>query len=139
MPKIIDLTTHNADKPYEPRGFPQATLTVCKWQKIALWLLVIGLVVWAIADWRSEIFIINLLLTIFYLASTLYRMLIIELALQKPREIQLKPEVEPKRGSTGLRRTGRSGAPSRHLLGVRADLRFRRTQALVQFLPELRR
>ena len=83
MPKIIDLTTHNADKPYEPRGFPQATLTVCKWQKIALWLLVIGLVVWAIADWRSEIFIINLLLTIFYLASTLYRMLIIELALQK--------------------------------------------------------
>ena len=92
MPKIIDLTTHNADNPYEPRGFPQATLTVCKWQKTALWLLVIGLVAWAIMDWRSELFIINLLLTIFYLASTLYRMLIIELALQKPREIQLTPE-----------------------------------------------
>lgn len=91
MPKLYDLTTHDTNQPYAPRGFQQATLVLCPWQKVFLILLVIGLIVWGIFDWKTEIFVINVVLTLFYLASTLYRMLIIELALQKPREIQIEP------------------------------------------------
>lgn len=90
--KQYDLTTHDKTKPLSPRGFQQATVTLCLWQKIFLLSIVILLIVWAFFDWRRELLIINSILTVFYLLTTLYRMLIIELALSKPREMHFTKE-----------------------------------------------
>ncbi len=87
--KPYDLTTHNPDMPLSPRGFPQATLTLCPWQKLALIGAVILLILWGIWDLYHELFVINVILTVFYLATTFYRILTIDLALRKPREIQV--------------------------------------------------
>ena len=86
--KICDLTTHDSSAPLSPRGFPQATLTLCAWQKWFLIGAVAALLLWAVLDYRSELLVINFILTVFYLLTTLYRMLIIELALRKPREMR---------------------------------------------------
>ncbi len=86
--KICDLTTHDRSAPLSPRGFPQATLTLCAWQKWFLIGAVAALLLWAVLDYRSELLVINFILTVFYLLTTLYRMLIIELALRKPREMR---------------------------------------------------
>ncbi|NLZ63617.1 MAG: glycosyltransferase [Lentisphaerae bacterium] len=75
-----------------PRGFPQATLVLCPWQKkflLVMLFILLGLLLW---DWRSVLLGINILLTIFYLIATLHRMFIIELALRRPREIIIPPE-----------------------------------------------
>lgn len=85
--KICDLTTHDTSNPLSPRGFPQATLTLCRWQKVFLLSSIALAILWAIFDYRSELLVINFILTVFYLMSTLYRMLIIDLALRKPREM----------------------------------------------------
>ena len=93
--KPLDFTSAISDNPLSPRGFPQATLTLCRWQKAALAALLLALAAWAIADWRQELLVINVVLMVFYLASTLYRILIIHLALAKPRDIILPPEDLP--------------------------------------------
>ena len=90
--KPLDFTSAISDNPLSPRGFPQATLTLCRWQKAALVALLLALAAWALLDWRQELLGINVVLMVFYLASTLYRILIIHLALAKPREIILPPE-----------------------------------------------
>ena len=90
--KICDLTTHDSSAPLSPRGFPQATLTLCAWQKWFLIGAVAALALWALLDYRSELLVINFILTVFYLLTTLYRMLIIELALRKPREMRFTKE-----------------------------------------------
>ena len=90
--KICDLTTHDSNAPLSPRGFPQATLTLCAWQKWFLIGAVVALALWALLDYRSELLVINFILTVFYLLTTLYRMLIIELALRKPREMYFTKE-----------------------------------------------
>lgn len=75
-----------------PRGFPQATLVLCRWQRWFLGGLGVALVLWAVCDWRQELLVINAALAAFYLLATLYRMLIIALALTKPREMHILPE-----------------------------------------------
>ena len=90
--KICDLTTHISADPLGPRGFPQATLTLCRWQKWALAGAIVLLIAWGFTAIHHELLVINTALTVFYLASTLYRMLIIDLALRKPRDIQVSPE-----------------------------------------------
>lgn len=98
--KICDLTTHISEDPYGPRGFPQATLTLCPWQKRALILAVLLLIAWGLTAIHHQLLVINTVLTVFYLATTLYRMLIIDLSLRKTREIQVTPEemAEPPNG-----------------------------------------
>ena len=90
--KICDLTTHDHNSPLAPRGFPQATLTLCAWQRWFLSGAVIALVLWALLDYRSELLTLNFILTLFYLLTTLYRMLIIELALRRPREMRFSKQ-----------------------------------------------
>lgn len=93
MPKkICDLTTHVSANPLSPRGFPQASLVLCPWQKWALITFVLVTIVWGIIDHRSELLIFNIILTLFYLFSTLYRMLIIDLSLRRPREMVVTKE-----------------------------------------------
>jgi len=101
MPKkICDLTTHISPNPLSPRGFPQATLNLCRWQKWAIVIFLVITVAWAVLDYRSELLVLNAALTIFYLLTTLYRMLIIDLSLRKPREMIITPEemTEPPNG-----------------------------------------
>lgn len=90
--KPYDFTSYTHQDPLAPRGFQQATLTLCKWQKIALVVLLVALVAWAVFDWKNELLVINCFLTVFYLATTLYRIIIIHLALVKQREMTLTPE-----------------------------------------------
>lgn len=89
--KPYNLTRAVSNDPLAPRGFPQATLVLCRWQRLAAWGLLAGLVAWAFLDWRRELLILNILCTIFYLTTTLYRLLIIDLALSKARDIRLAP------------------------------------------------
>ena len=88
MPKLYDLTTHDTNQPYAPRGFQQATLVLCPWQKVFLILLVIGLIVWGIFDWKQKS-LSSMSFYPFYFTDA-YRMLIIAGA-SKPREIQIEP------------------------------------------------
>jgi cellulose synthase/poly-beta-1,6-N-acetylglucosamine synthase-like glycosyltransferase len=96
----FNATEHISDDPYGPRGFPQATMVLCRWQRIALWALLAGVVLWGILDWRTELLVINAVFTVFFLVSTLYRVMLIDTALSRPREIILGPEdlLEPPDG-----------------------------------------
>ncbi len=87
---MMDFVTLDPSRPLSPRGFPQATKVLCLWQKIFFLLAVCGLAVWAFFDWRGELLAVNAVLTAFYLLSTLYRMLIIDLALRKQREMTVE-------------------------------------------------
>ena len=92
MSKKYTLSGNLTGNILSPRGFPQATLVLCPWQRVALLCMLILLVLWAIFDWRQELLVINILLTVFYLVATLHRIFIIELALRKPTEINYTPE-----------------------------------------------
>ena len=94
----MDFTTLDTSKPLSPRGFPQATKVLCPWQKLFLVLLLLGIAVWAWWDWRNELLLLNGVLTVFYLLSTLYRMLIIDLALKKQREMEVENYSTPPDG-----------------------------------------
>ena len=94
----MDFVTLDSTKPLSPRGFPQATQVLCLWQKLFLVLCVAGIAVWAFFDWRLELLVINAALTVFYLLSTLYRMLIIDLALKKQRELVVQDFSTPPNG-----------------------------------------
>ncbi|MBQ6473350.1 MAG: hypothetical protein IJJ33_15295, partial [Victivallales bacterium] len=92
MPQHFDLTTHDPSHPLSPRGFPQATRTLCAWQKCAQLLLVAALVTGACLDWRTELLALNAIVTVFYLATTLYRLLLIDTALRHPTELRFAKE-----------------------------------------------
>ena len=92
MPRHFDLTTHDQSRPLSPRGFPQATRTLCAWQKCALLLLAAALVAGACLNWRMELLVLNAAVTVFYLATTLYRLLLIDVALRHPTELRFSPE-----------------------------------------------
>lgn len=77
--------------PLSPRGFPQATAVLCRWQKLTGILIVVLLLLWGCFDWQRELLILNAILTVFYLGATLYRLLCIHRALNKPREIIVSP------------------------------------------------
>jgi len=78
--------------PCQPRGFPQAVKTVVGWQRTALYLLALGLVAWAVFDHRTELLVLNLLFSFFYLMVTVYRVLLIDLSLRHARELRVAPE-----------------------------------------------
>ncbi len=91
------MTTFNAtkrvcDDPYGPRGFPQATIVLAPWQRAAGWAALALLVLWALFDWRQEFLVLNVVFTVFFLLSTIYRVMLIDAALTRPREIVLGPE-----------------------------------------------
>ena len=90
--KICDLTSHISDDPLAPRGFPQATQTLCTWQRVFLVALLVGLVAWTVFDHHNALLTINIVLSLFYLATTLYRMLIIDAALRHRVELNYTPE-----------------------------------------------
>ncbi|MBT3287733.1 MAG: glycosyltransferase [Victivallales bacterium] len=96
----FNATEYTCDDPYGPRGFPQATIVLVRWQRIAMWSLLAGVVIWGVLDWRQELLVINAVFTLFFLASTLYRVMLIDASLRRTREIKLKPEdlVEPPNG-----------------------------------------
>jgi len=75
----------------EPRGFPQAAITLLPWQKYAILITIATLIIGAFLSWRTELLIINAIITIYYLAATCYRILIIDMSLRKVREIQIAP------------------------------------------------
>ncbi|MBN2449868.1 MAG: glycosyltransferase [Lentisphaeria bacterium] len=84
-----NLTRPSTEDPYGPRGFPQATRVLCTWQKRALLGVLLLLALWALFGWRSELLVLNALCTVFYLATTVYRVLLIDLSLRQAREIRL--------------------------------------------------
>jgi len=91
------MTTFNAtkrvsDDPYGPRGFPQATIVLAPWQRWAGWGMLASLLLWALFDWRQELLVINVVFAIFFLLSTLYRVMLIDASLRRTREIVLGPE-----------------------------------------------
>ncbi len=89
--KLCDLTTHS-DDPLQPRGFPQATRTLCRWQQIALILLVLGFITWLVLDHHAALLSLNFAITAFYLATTLYRIHIIDAALRHRVEMNFTRE-----------------------------------------------
>lgn len=92
MEKKYTLTGNLTGDILSPRGFPQATEVLCRWQKYFLILLVIFLALWAIFDWRQELLVVNFVLTVFYLVSTLHRLYTIHLALKRSTELQFTAE-----------------------------------------------
>ena len=96
----FNATEYTCDDPYGPRGFPQATIVLVRWQRIAMWSLLAGVVLWGVFDWRQELLVINAAFTVFFLASTLYRVMLIDASLRRTREIKLEPKdlLEPLNG-----------------------------------------
>lgn len=72
---------------YSPRGFPQAIETLVPWQRFALAVILLGLLAGALADLRMELLVLNIVCSVFYLASSLYKVLIIDLSLRHEREV----------------------------------------------------
>ena len=85
-------TQARARDPYSPRGFPQATCTLVPWQRVVLVLLVLGLVCGALLDWRAELLALNIFFSIFYLAVSFYRVMLIDLSLRHDREMIVSAE-----------------------------------------------
>jgi len=82
-----NLTIPTSDDPYGPRGFPQATVTVTQTQKRVLYGVLVVLVLWALISWRTELLVLNVAITAFYLLVTVYRVVLIDLSLRRSREI----------------------------------------------------
>ncbi|MBT3376552.1 MAG: glycosyltransferase [Lentisphaerae bacterium] len=77
---------------YSPRGFPQAVETLVPWQRVAMVLIILGLLAAAVVDFRTELLVLNIVCSIFYLASSLYRVLMIDLSLRHEREVTISKE-----------------------------------------------
>jgi len=85
-------STHASVDPSAPRGFPSAAVTVVSSQKVTLLALVALLVVAAVIDAPKEFLVLNALMTAFYLASTVYRVYLIDLSLRRHHEIVIAPD-----------------------------------------------
>ena len=81
-----------ARDPCQPRGFPQAVRTLVGWQRALGIAVLVGLVVWAVLDYRTELLVVNCLFTFFYFLVTVYRVLLIDLSLRHARELRIAPE-----------------------------------------------
>ncbi len=82
------------------RGFEQADLVMASWQKAVSAVLFLGVVcVFAFGNWQTALFGLNALFTTFFLLSTLYRVLLIDISLKRHNEIQVPdPELQPPHG-----------------------------------------
>ena len=79
-------------KHFSPRGFPQAVVSLCRWQKVALVFGVMSFLCVGFFYWRLELLWTNLFLTVFYFLSMLYRVFIMGVALKNPNEITIPEE-----------------------------------------------
>lgn len=78
--------------PEAPRGFPSAARTFVGWQKAALLIAPALLVAALVSAWKPTLLALNIAFTLFYVATTLYRMLIIRRALSHHCDIEIPPE-----------------------------------------------
>lgn len=74
------------------RGFPQADVTFATWQKIGTFALIAVIAVCAVANVYITILVVNAFFTIFYLASTVYRALLIDISLRGNRDMVIEQE-----------------------------------------------
>ena len=74
---------------WERPVFAKADRTLLPWQRITLLALLVALVAGALVSVRTELLIINAAITAFYLVSTLYRLLLIDLSLRQRHEIDI--------------------------------------------------
>ena len=74
-----------------PRGFPSAAVTVVAWQRIALWSALILLVVGALVAHRPVFLALNVAIIVFYVLTTLYRILLVDLSLKRTCELRIDP------------------------------------------------
>ena len=88
------MSLFRTDNPtaYAPRGFAQASRTLLPWQRTALFALLVLLLAGAVCCRQTELIVLNAFFTTFYLATTVYRVLLIDISLQQNREITLAPE-----------------------------------------------
>ena len=74
------------------RGFPQADVTFATWQKIGTFALIAVIAVCAVANVYITLLVVNAFFTIFYLASTVYRALLIDISLRGNRDMVIEQE-----------------------------------------------
>lgn len=75
-----------------PRGFEMATETLLPWQRRALVAAICLLIVSLILVPHISLLWINVAVTLVYLASTLYRTILIDISLRRSREIEVSEE-----------------------------------------------
>ena len=81
------------------RGFEQADCTVSRGQRNIFLLLVLGLIiVFFIFPARPALLVINSVFTVFFLASTLYRLYLIDMSLRSHNEIHIVDDLDPPDG-----------------------------------------
>jgi cellulose synthase/poly-beta-1,6-N-acetylglucosamine synthase-like glycosyltransferase len=85
-------STDNTTKFLGPRGIQQATFTVNTWQRIGLIALAIGIIAALVTAWTPTLIILNAVFTVFFLASTIYRVYIIDVALRRQAQIVVEPD-----------------------------------------------
>ncbi len=90
------MQTHSTSE-YEPtftgpRGFQQATTTLVLWQKLFLVAAAALLLTALIRDTFFTILCINILVTVVYLVSSIYRAALIDISLRENRDIMVTPE-----------------------------------------------
>ena len=91
MPPQQQTARPTATDPYAPRGFPQASRTLSTWQKCALLAFPAAVFCYACVDLRTALLVLNVVFTVFYLLTTIYRVVLIDLSLQQAREIHVEP------------------------------------------------
>ena len=75
-----------------PRGFPSAAMTIVPWQRTALLILLAALLAGAVVAHRPVLVGVNAAITVFYLVTTLYRILLVDLSLRRRCEIVIDPD-----------------------------------------------
>jgi len=81
------------------RGFEQADCTVSNGQRNICLLLVLGLItVFLIFPAQPTLLVINSVFTVFFLASTLYRLYLIDMSLRSHNEIHIVDDLDPPDG-----------------------------------------
>lgn len=74
------------------RGFPQADVTFAAWQKIGMIALIAGIAVCAAANFYITLLAVNAFFTIFYITSTVYRALLIDISLRSNRDMVIEQD-----------------------------------------------
>jgi cellulose synthase/poly-beta-1,6-N-acetylglucosamine synthase-like glycosyltransferase len=77
---------------YGPRGFPQASRTLTPAQATVLVALVLGLVLGLLLAAPAVLLGLNAAVTVFYLVSTVYRIVLIDVSLKHRPEIRILPQ-----------------------------------------------
>ena len=82
-----------------PRSFPQALTTFTRWQRLAALAALVLIALFAVINGYMTLLILNGAATVFYITSTLYRTLLIDISLRKNRDLVIEPgELAPPDG-----------------------------------------